>query len=105
MAEAFVRSPKCDYVPVSPAPDARSVLQQLSSWIAYCTTVHPHRRLVYRSPRGYISRLIQEAYQAFKGAPTPANLAEGFGNIKWHYARATPARGSSAETRAMTARR
>ena len=37
MAEALVRTIKRDYVRVSPCPDAQTVMQQLSSWIAHTT--------------------------------------------------------------------
>src|SRR3954447_22001367 len=49
MAEAFVRTIKRDYVRVSPAPDAKSVLHQLPSWLAHYNEVHPHKALGYRS--------------------------------------------------------
>ncbi len=52
MAEAFVKTIKRDYVRVSPLPDARTVIDQLPSWFEHYNTVHPHRALGYRSPRG-----------------------------------------------------
>jgi putative transposase len=55
MAEAFVRTIKRDYVRVSPAPDAKSVLHQLPSWLAHYNEVHPHKALGYRSPREFIA--------------------------------------------------
>ena len=55
MAEAFVRTIKRDYVRVSPAPDAKSVLRQLPSWLAHYNEVHPHKALGYRSPREFIA--------------------------------------------------
>ena len=55
MAEAFVRTIKRDYVRVSPAPDAKSVLRQLPSWLAQDNEVHPHKALGYRSPREFIA--------------------------------------------------
>jgi putative transposase len=55
MAEAFVRTIKRDYVRVSPAPDAKSVLHQLPSWLAQYNEVHPHKALGYRSPRECIA--------------------------------------------------
>ena len=45
MAEAFTRTLKRDYVGISSKLDARSVLQQLSGWIAHYNTVHLHRTL------------------------------------------------------------
>jgi putative transposase len=56
MAEAFVRTLKRDYVRVSPRPDARTVIEQLPSWLAHYNEVHPHRALGYRSPREYIAQ-------------------------------------------------
>jgi putative transposase len=55
MAEAFVRTIKRDYVRISPCPDARSVMHQLSSWITHYNEVHPHKALGYRSPREFIA--------------------------------------------------
>jgi putative transposase len=44
MAEAFVRTLKRDYCRVSPSPDARTVIDQLTGWVANQTrcirTVH-----------------------------------------------------------------
>ena len=56
MAEAFVRTLKRDYVRVSPRPDARTVIEQLPSWLAHYNDVHPHRALGYRSPPEYIAQ-------------------------------------------------
>ena len=56
MAEAFVRTLKRDYVRVSPRPDAKTVIEQLPSWLAHYNDVHPHRALGYRSPREYIAQ-------------------------------------------------
>jgi putative transposase len=41
--EAFVQTIKRDYVRVSPCPDARTVMHQLSSWIAHYNEIHPHK--------------------------------------------------------------
>ena len=54
MAEAFVRTLKRDYVGVNPTPDARTVIEQLPTWLAHYNEVHPHKALGYRSPREYI---------------------------------------------------
>ena len=43
MAEAFVRTIKRDYVRVSPCPDAKTVMHQLSAWINHYNEVHPHK--------------------------------------------------------------
>src|SRR5207248_7896399 len=55
MAEAFVRTIKRDYVRVSPCPDAKTVMHQLSAWINHYNEVHPHKALGYRSPREFIA--------------------------------------------------
>jgi putative transposase len=55
MAEAFVRTIKRDYVRVSPCPDAKTVMHQLSAWITHYNEVHPHKALGYRSPREFIA--------------------------------------------------
>jgi putative transposase len=55
MAEAFVRTIKRDYVRVSPAPDAETVLRQLPTWLTHYNEVHPHKALGYRSPREFIN--------------------------------------------------
>jgi putative transposase len=55
MAEAFVRTIKRDYVRVSPAPDAQSVVRQLPGWLAHYNETHPHKALRYRSPREFIA--------------------------------------------------
>lgn len=55
MAEAFVRTIKRDYVRVSPAPDAETVLRQLPKWLTHYNEVHPHKALGYRSPREFIN--------------------------------------------------
>jgi putative transposase len=60
MAEAFVRTLKRDYVRVSATPDARTVIDQLPSWLDHYNRVHPHRALGYRSPREFIDRSTRE---------------------------------------------
>jgi transposase InsO family protein len=55
MAEAFVRTMKRDYVRVSPRPDARTVIAQISRWFEHYNTIHPHRALGYRSPHEFIA--------------------------------------------------
>jgi putative transposase len=42
--------------PVSPRPDAQTVIEQLPGWLAHYNDVHPHRALGYRSPREYIAQ-------------------------------------------------
>lgn len=61
MAEAFVRTLKRDYVRISAKPDARTVIDQLPTWIDHYNHVHPHRSLGYRSPREFIDRSTREA--------------------------------------------
>jgi putative transposase len=61
MAEAFVRTLKRDYVRISAKPDARTVIDQLPTWINHYNQVHPHRSLGYRSPREFIDRSTREA--------------------------------------------
>ncbi len=65
MAEAFVRTLKRDYVRVSPRPDARTVIEQLSGWLDHYNRVHPHRSLGYRSPREFIDRSTREDLSSF----------------------------------------
>src|SRR5262249_15600259 len=40
---------------VSPCPDAKTVMHQLSAWINHYNEVHPHKALGYRSPREFIA--------------------------------------------------
>ena len=54
-AEAFVRTIKRDYVRVSPRPDAKTVMHQLSASINHYNEVHPHKALGYRSLREFIA--------------------------------------------------
>ena len=53
MAEAFVKTMKRDYVGVYGAPDAATVLQNLSSWFEHYNEEHPHKALRYKSPREF----------------------------------------------------
>ena len=54
--EAFVKTVKRDYVPVSPRPDAISVLQQLPAWLKDYNAIHPHSGLRMLSPREFIAK-------------------------------------------------
>ena len=42
-------------VRVSPCPDAKTVMRQLSAWINHYNEVHPPKALGYRSPREFIA--------------------------------------------------
>ena len=55
MAEAFVRTIKCDYVRVNPTPGAKTVMRSLPKWFDHHNQLHPHRALGYRSPREFIA--------------------------------------------------
>jgi putative transposase len=55
MAEAFVKTFKCDYARISPIPDAVAAPALIDRWMEDYNTVHPHSRLGYRSPREYIT--------------------------------------------------
>ena len=57
MAEAFVKTFKCDYVRINSLPDARTVLSRIDHWMEDYNSEHPHSRLGYRSPREYIASL------------------------------------------------
>jgi transposase InsO family protein len=61
MAEAFVKTFKRDYVRVNPIPNPTTARAQIDAWMEDCNTMHPHSRLGYRSPRGYISTQSQPA--------------------------------------------
>jgi putative transposase len=61
MAEAFVKTFKCDYVRVNPIPDAVTALALIDTWMEDYNTMHPHSRLGYRSPREYIKDQSQRA--------------------------------------------
>lgn len=61
MAEAFVKTFKCDYVRVTALPDAGTALALIENWMEDYNTVHPHSRLGYRSPREYIATQSQPA--------------------------------------------
>ncbi|MGH1575058.1 integrase core domain-containing protein [Methylobacterium sp. P31] len=67
MAEAFVRTLKCDYVRISVLPDAESVLHQLPVWLAHFNDLHPHHALGYRSPREFIARSSQRLCPVLRG--------------------------------------
>jgi putative transposase len=54
MAEAFVKTLKRDYVRVSPIANAVEAPSLMETWMEDYSTVHPHSRLGYRSPREYI---------------------------------------------------
>ena len=57
MAEAFVKTPKRDYVRVTPLPDATAALGLVPAWIDDDNTVHPHSALAMRSPAEFRSAL------------------------------------------------
>ena len=59
MAEAFVKTFKCDYVRVNPLPDAYTALRQIAGWIDDYNDVHPHSALRMRSPREFIRAQAQ----------------------------------------------
>ncbi len=44
---------KCDYVQVTPLPDARTVLGLIGGWIEYYNDNHPHSGLKMRAPREF----------------------------------------------------
>jgi len=75
IAEAFVRTPKRDYVRVSPSPDAATVLRQLPLWLAHYNEVHPHCALRYRSPREFIAQSTPEDRAGIKGQQRPPTAA------------------------------
>jgi len=54
MAEAFIKTFKCDYVYVNDRPDARTVLSQLAAWFEDYDEMHPHKGLRMLSPREFI---------------------------------------------------
>jgi putative transposase len=68
MAETFVKTLKRDYAPVSPRPDAASVLRQLDSWFEHYNTVHPHKALGYRSPYEFRKYIVKETTENAVGA-------------------------------------
>jgi len=53
MAEAFVKTFKCDYVYLADLPDARTVLARLPVWFADYNEHHPHKGLNMLSPRQF----------------------------------------------------
>ncbi len=60
MAEAFVRTLKRHHVRVDSRPDARTVIERLTGWLAHYNEMHPRRALSYRPPREYTAQ-IREA--------------------------------------------
>jgi putative transposase len=54
MAEALVKTFKCDYVYVNRLPSAAEVTAQLPGWFADYNDIHPHKGLGMRSPRDYL---------------------------------------------------
>lgn len=54
MVEAFVKTPKRDYVRVSPLPEAATDMQRITGWFDDCNENHPHSGLRMRSPREFI---------------------------------------------------
>jgi putative transposase len=52
MAEAFVRTMRRDYIHVSALPNARTAMESLPLWFDHYNSLHPHKALGYRSPRG-----------------------------------------------------
>jgi putative transposase len=78
MAEAVVRTMKRDYARVSQLPDAAAVMRQLPAWFDHYNTVHPHRALSYRSPRGFIaSRSNRGNMSDLLGATTGHSTRQG----------------------------
>ena len=53
MAESFVKTFKRDYVSMHELKDAKTVIEQLSSWFEDYNEYHPHKGLKMRSPREY----------------------------------------------------
>ena len=58
MAEAFVKTFKRDYVSLHELKDAKTVMEQLSSWFDDYNEYHPHKGLKMRSPREYRRLLL-----------------------------------------------
>jgi putative transposase len=58
MAEAFVKTFKRDYVSIHELKDARTVMEQLSSWFEDYNEYHPHKGLKMRSLREYRRSLV-----------------------------------------------
>jgi hypothetical protein len=59
ISEAFVKTFKCDYVRISPLPDAPAALRQIAGWIEDYNEIHPHSSLRVRSPREFIRAQVQ----------------------------------------------
>ncbi len=53
MAESFVKTFKRDYVQFNPLYDARSVMEQLTTWFEDYNENHPHKGLKMMSPREF----------------------------------------------------
>ena len=53
MAESFVKTFKGEYVSTHILPDARTVMELLSSWFEDYNEYHPHKGLKMKSPREY----------------------------------------------------
>src|SRR5262245_18128772 len=54
IAEAFVKTFKCDYARIHPLPDAATVLRQIARWFDDYNESHPHSGLGMISPREFI---------------------------------------------------
>jgi transposase InsO family protein len=54
-SETFVNTLKHDHVPVTPLPDAQTVLGLVDRWIKDYNENHPHSGLKMRSPREFIA--------------------------------------------------
>ena len=55
MSEVFVKKLKCDYVQVTPLPDAQTVLGLIGDWIEDYNENHLHSGLKMRSPREFVA--------------------------------------------------
>ena len=67
------RTLKRDYVRVNPTPDARTVIEQLPTWLTHYNEVHPHKTLGYRSPCEYIMQ-AREAPAGIQGVTTSRSV-------------------------------
>jgi transposase InsO family protein len=56
MAEAFIRTLKRDYAPLSPGPDAKPILDQLPGRFNHPNEVHPHRYCAIDHPASSASK-------------------------------------------------
>src|SRR5690606_32470147 len=59
IAEAFVNTPRQNYVNVTPLPDAIIVLALIAGWFEDDNENHPHSGLKMRSPREFIAAQSQ----------------------------------------------